>query len=208
MNRRRSTHLVILMALVLVTAGCLTTDDDDDGDGNGPPPVGTTEGFTFPEFDYTDLTAHDRTTESSRGHYDIIHVVDANEEFFEPQVAQLRTVSQHFDNISVNVLTVLVGNETPINLDEVQVLYDIQWTMGVPKTDLEDRLSLIRPLTVFILDPDRVILLRSDDMLGQARIIQAIEASWGIQPPEDSFPEVGSPAPELVWRDVDGLEGS
>jgi thiol-disulfide isomerase/thioredoxin len=207
-ERKSSAPLVLLMAVVLVTAGCLTADDDGDNGGNGPPPVGTTEGFTFPEFEYREHTAIDRTTERWRGHYDIIHVVDSTEEFFEPQVAQLRAVRHHYDNISVQILTLMIGNETPINLDEIQVLYDIEWTLGTPKTDVVGKLSIIKPLTVFLLDPDRVILLRSDDMLGQARIIQAIEATWGVEPSGDAFPQVGSPVPELVWRDIDGVEGS
>lgn len=208
MNRRRSAPLVILVALVLVTAGCLTTDDDGDDDGNGPPPVGTTEGFTFPDVRYTDEDGVVRGTDSWGGDFTIVHVMASTDDVFEPQVAQIRWVLDHFENVTIEALTITTGGETRQEMDTMANDLGIAWTIGVPLTNLTDMLSLVRPLTVFLLGPDQVILLRSDDMLGQARIIQAIEATWGIQPPEDAFPEVGSQVPDLVWRDVDGMEGA
>jgi hypothetical protein len=100
------------------------------------------------------------------------------------------------------------GNDTARDMEAMADDMDITWDTGLPLTDLVDELSLVKPLTVFLLGPDHVILLRSDDVVGQARMVHAIEATWGIEPPEDAFPQVGSMLPDLVWRDVDGVEGS
>jgi len=209
-NRRPSIPLVLLLALVLVSAGCLTTDDDDDGNGNGngPPPIGTTEGFTFPGVHYKDQAATERHTDSWEGYFTIIHVIASPTDVFEPQVAQIRAVMDHFDNVTMRALTITSGAGSIHDLDVLKVMLNIQWTLGLPLTNMTNELSLVKPLTVFLLDSDHVILLRSDGMLGQGRMVQAIETTWGIEPREDAAPEVGSSVPDLVWRDIDGVEGS
>jgi peroxiredoxin len=207
-SRRNSVPLVLLLSLVLVTSGCLQDDDDGNGDGSGPPPVGTTEGFTFPDFQFSDDTGVVRESTSWGGDFTIVHVIGSTDDVFEPQFAQIRSVLGHFDNVTVRALTITSGNDTRQEMDAMAEGLDVTWTTGLPLTDLADELSLVRPMTVFLLDGDHVILLRSDDMLGEGRIVQAIEATWGIEPPEDTYPQVGSTVPDLVWRDIDGNEGS
>ncbi len=197
----------MVLALVVISAGCLNEDNDDDGNDDGPPPEGTTEGFTFPEFRFTDEQGIVRQTHSWGGDFTIVHVIDSTQDVFGPQIAQVRAVLDHFDNATVKALTISSGNDTRRNMDVMADRLDITWTKGLPLTDLVDTLSLVHPLTVFLLDSDHVILLRSDEMLGQGRIIQAIESTWGIQPPDDAHPTVGSTVPDLVWRDIDGSEG-
>jgi hypothetical protein len=199
----------LVLAILLVSAGCLDgSDDDGDGNGDGPPPVGTTEGFTFPDIGFTDEDGVVRQTQSWGGDFTIIHVIASSKEVYRPQIAQVRAVLDHWENLTVRALTISSGNDTRGDMDVMASGLDVTWTTGLPLADLAEALSLVRPLTVFILDTDRVIILRSDDMLGQGRMVEAIEATWGVQPPGDVHPEVGSPVPELVWRDIDGVEGS
>lgn len=208
MNRRKASPLVLIIALALVSAGCLTVDDDGNGGGNGQPPEGTTEGFTFPDFRFTDAEGVVRQTGSWGGDFTIVHVISSTQDVFEPQVPQIRWVLESFTNVSVRALTISSGNDTARDMEVLADDMDITWDTGLPLTDLVDELSLVKPLAVFLLGPDHVILLRRDDVVGQARMVQAIEATWGIEPPEDASPQVGSPVPDLVWRDVDGVEGS
>ena len=85
MRRKVDALVALLLALAMVTAGCLGNDDDDDG--NGPPPEGTTEGFTFPEFRFKDQDSIGRDSASWGGDYTIVHVIDSSEDAFEPQFA-------------------------------------------------------------------------------------------------------------------------
>ncbi len=197
------------MALVLVTAGCLTTDDDDDGDGNGQPPVGTTEGFTFPDVKFRDHLDTMSLMAVFDGDFTIVHVIDSEEGAFEPQFAQIKAVLQRFENVSIHALTLsLDPSSTRDSLAGMADELDADWVFGRPIGDVASALSIVDPLTVFLLDRDHVILLREGDMLGQGRMVQAIEASWGVGPVEDAYPEVGATVPELVWRDIDGVEGA
>ena len=206
--KRGPSHLVaVVLVLVVISAGCLIGDDGDDGDGDGPPPEGTTEGFTFPEFRFADEQDVVRQTHSWGGDFTIVHVIGSTQDVFEPQIAQIRAVLGHFDNVTVRALTISSGNDTTRDMDILAYRYNVTWTTGLPLTDLAEELSLVRPLTVFVMDADGVILLRSDEAVGQARMVQAIEATWGIEPPVDAHPEAGSPVPDLVWRDIDGSEG-
>jgi thiol-disulfide isomerase/thioredoxin len=200
----------IVLGLIVLTAGCLTGDNGDgDGNGDDPPHVGTTEGFTIPGFDFTDDQGVVRSMTSWGGDFTVVHIIDSDEEVYGPQFAQVRAIMGHFDNISVRALTLVSNGSVPGgSMEALADEYDITWAYGVPLTDLEEELSLVRPLTVFLLDADHIILLRADDILGQGRMVQAIEATWGIEPPADAFPEVGSAVPDLVWRDIDGVEGS
>lgn len=212
MKRNLLLPISIVLALIVVSAGCLTGDDGDgDGDGNddGPPPEGTTEGFTMPNFRFTDDQGVVRDMAGWGGDFTVVHVIDPDEDVYGPQFAQVRAVLGRFDNVTVRALTLVSNGSTPGRSMEVLAdEYGITWTHGVPLADVEEELSLVNPLTVFLLDADHVILLRSDDILGQGRMVQAIEVTWGIKPPEDAFPEVGSTVPDLVWRDIDGVEGS
>jgi peroxiredoxin len=192
--------------MAMVTAGCLDGNDDD-GNGNGPPPEGTTEGFTFPDFRFSDQGGVVRHSASWGGEYTIVHAIASSEDVFEPQFAQIRAVMDHFENVTVEALTITSGNETLRDMEVLAYSMNISWAFGLPLTDLAEKLSLVKPTTVFVLDPEHVILERADGMLGQGRIVEAIEATWGVEPPEDSHPEAGSTVPDLVWRDIDGVEG-
>jgi peroxiredoxin len=195
---------------MVIVAGCITDDDGNgNGNGNGPPPVGTTQGFTMPDFRFTDDDDVVRDMASWGGTFTIVHVITSEADAFMPQFAQLRAVLQRVDNVSVSALTLSTDEaSTRRSMDLLADEVDAQWTFGLPLTNLTRTLSIVDPLTVFLLDKDHVILLRVDDILGQGRIIQAIEATWGVTPRPDTQPEVGSRAPDLVWRDIDGIEGS
>jgi thiol-disulfide isomerase/thioredoxin len=200
--------MVLLMALILVTAGCITDDDSEDDD-DGPPPVGTTQGFTMPDFQFTDGEEVVRDMASWGGDFTIVHVIASEDDVFEPQFAQIRAVLQRVDNVSFEALTLSVDpGSTRDSLDTIADRVEAQWTFGLPVSDLTKKLSIVDPLTVFLLDSDHVIMVRVDDILGQGRVIESIEATWGVEPRTDAQPEVGSAAPDLVWRDIDGVEGS
>ena len=203
----RATPLIVLLILLMtaVLPGCL---DEDAPDEKELPHEGTTNGFLMSDFN---VTTHDGTTLglwSIDAEYVIIHVVDPAAEPFMPQFAQIRSVLGHWDNVTVEALTIrdsqVYGGMTMGDLrDEV----DADWTFSTPKGVIQDILSIQDYPTVFVLDADQVILERSDEALGQGRIVQVIEATWGIQILEDVHPEVGGTVPDLVWRDMDGVEG-
>jgi thiol-disulfide isomerase/thioredoxin len=209
-NRKPRVLMVLLLAIVVVSAGCMTNGDDDDGgpNGNRPPPTGTTEGFTFPDIVLT-------TTEGSKlrmtdvgSDFIIVHVVGSTNDVYEPQIPQIRTVLDHFDNVTVEAITVSSGNDTGQQMATMADALGVTWPTALPDTDIVRDLSLVKPLTVFLLDADLLILVRSDEALGQARMVQAIEATWGVEPPDDVHPEVGSKVPDMVWRDIDGIDGT
>lgn len=208
MSTGTSRALAVVLVLAVVAAGCIT-DDDDDGNGGKEPRVGTTQGFVLPDFQFKDGEGVVRSMDSWGGDFTIVQVVKDPTDVFLPQFAQVRAVIERLSNVTVRALT--LATDEDVTMPDMEVLASsvpFAWERGLPITDLVDRLSLIRPLTVFLLDADHVILLRSDEPLGEARMVQAIEATWGIEPPEDTEPVVGQALPETVWRDIDGKEGS
>jgi thiol-disulfide isomerase/thioredoxin len=199
-----------LLSLLVVTAGCLSNDEgDDDDNGNGPPLKGTTQGFTMPDFQFTDEADAIKDMATWGGEFTIVHVMASMEDVFMPQFAQIRAALQRVDNVSVMALTLSVDPlSTRQSMDSLADEVDAQWTFGLPVTDLTKTLSIVDPLTVFLLDSEHVIIQRVDDTFGQGRIIESIEATWGVAPRQDAAPQMGSPVPDLVWRDIDGVEGS
>jgi len=202
----RATPLIVLLILLMtaVLPGCL----DDEPNGLELPHEGTTEHFRMPDFN---VTTHDGTTLglwSIDAEYVIIHVVDPAADPFMPQFAQIRSVLHHWDNVTVEALTVRDSQVYDgMTMRDLREEVDADWTFSTPMGVIKDVLSIQDYPTVFVLDADQVILERSDEALGQGRIVQEIEATWGIQILEDVHPEVGGTVPDLVWRDVDGVEG-
>lgn len=203
----RATPLIVILILMMaaVLPGCL----DDEPVEEELPHEGTTKGFRMPDFN---VTTHDGSILSLRSieaDYIIVHVVAWESDPFMPQFAQLRSAREHWDNVTVEAITIrdsrlLEGKDVNDLREEVGA----DWTFATPIGVVEKVLSIQDYPTVIVLDTDQVILERSDEALGQGRIVQAIEATWGIEPHEDVHPEVGSTVPDLIWRDVDGVEGS
>lgn len=203
----RATPFIVLLILLMVAVlpGCL---DEDEPDGSELPHEGTTKHFRMPDFN---VTTHDGSTLglwSIDADYVIIHVVDPAADPFMPQFAQIRSVLGHWDNITVEALTTRDSQVyNGMTVGDLREEADADWPFSTPKGVIKDILSIQEYPSIFVLDTDQVILERSDEALGQGRIVQVIEATWGIEAPEDAHPEVGSAVPDLVWRDVDGVEG-
>ena len=203
----RATPLIVLLILLMaaVLPGCL---DGDEPDEEELPHEGTTKGFRISDFN---VTTHDGSTIglwSIDADYVIVHVVDPAADPFMPQFAQIRSVLGHWDNVTIEALTIRDSQVYDgMTVDDLREEVDADWTFSTPKGVIKDILSIQDYPTVLVLDTDQVILERSDEAFGQGRIVQVIEATWGIEAPEDAHPEVGSAVPDLVWRDVDGVEG-
>ena len=211
MDRMRPVIVIALVTLVSLS-GCILEDDGPDGPGDLPP-TGTTQGFLFPEVEFIDQDGRDAWVSEIGADYAIIHVIGSEEGAFRPQFPQLTAVLDHFDTpIFDTVVEAFTLSTDPTSTNEtlrdLSLSMGASWPLVVPKGDLEDLLSLVSDPTVFILDPQRVILLRSDQAIGQGWMIEAIEDDLGVAPPENVGPEVGQTAPEVVWVDIDGNTGS
>ena len=199
--------LLSILLLVPAMAGCLEEEVPDEGEGL--PHEGTTVGFRIPDLALLAQDGSEATIRSVGGDYVVVHVVDPELPPFMPQFAQVRAVRSHWDNVTVGALTVrdsVVSDGQ--SLADLRQEAGADWTIARGDGGVRDALSIVRYPTVFVLDADGVILERSDEALGQGRIVQAIEATWGVEPAEDAFPEVNGTVPDLVWRDVDGAEGA
>jgi thiol-disulfide isomerase/thioredoxin len=209
MARGGSVVIAVVLALVILVPGCLVDEEVDDGDGDDLPIVGTTQGFMMYDLPFANLNSSRGTLWDVDADFTIIHVISSDVGSFMPQFAQVRAVRQHFPNVTVEAFTLTQdhGGEAS-KMAELRQEVDADWTFAIPEEDLHMTLSITDVPTVFLLDADKVILLRSNGNVGQAWMVEAIERSWGISPSPDVANEVGRTAPELVWRDVDGVEGS
>jgi peroxiredoxin len=198
----------LLVTLVVVSSGCLQ-DDGPNGNGNGGPHLGATEGFQMYDLQWEDHQGSEGSLRLLMADFVIVHVVAPNEPPFMPQFTQIKEARAHFDNITVKAVTLreteFVSGVTVADLRDSS---GAEWTFAVPSSGLRNTLSIVDYPTVFLLDSDGVILVRNDDILGQGRMVEVIEETWGIEPRADVMPAVGDVAPELVWRDIDGAEGT
>ncbi len=101
----RATPFIVLLILLMVAVlpGCL---DEGEPDGMELPHEGTTKYFRIPDFN---VTTHDGSTLglwSIDADYVIVHVVDPAADPFMPQFAQIRSVLGHWDNVTVEALTI------------------------------------------------------------------------------------------------------
>lgn len=210
MRPRTLAPVLLIVLLVLPMSGCLV-EEEAPPDGDGPPPVheGTTVGLRLPEVAFTDHTGQARSLRAIDADITVLHVASPESMPFPPQYVQLRWVRARLANVTV--ATVTLSNDpgaTPQGMAALRAATEADWDFGVPKGDLNHTLSLLRSPTVFVLDGDKVVLARADEPLGQGRILEAVRATWGVGPDAAVGPAVGQRAPELVWRDIDGLEGS
>jgi glutathione peroxidase-family protein len=208
MALRRTLPVLLLLPLLLLSSGCIT-DEEGDGNGDGKSPrEGTTEGFILYDLTFEDHSGASRDLREVEADFLVVHVVSPSSVPFMPQFAQVRRVMEAFDNVTIEAVTLRetrwVGGATMAELRED---VDAGWTFGHAK-GLRSTLSIVRYPSVFVLDRDQVVLERSDDALGQGRMVEVIEATWGMLPREDAMPVTGDQAPELVWRDIEGVEGS
>ncbi len=207
MARAKVLITILLVVAVAILPGCIE-EPDEGPDDNDLPMEGTTQGFRMPDFEMTTLEGWSLDLRDFSGDMTIIHTVGHTKGPFMPQFAQIKAARSHFINISVEAITLFPEG----SFDDAMMAALFQEvgagsTFALVSDDIQDTLSLQKYPTIFIIDVDHVILERSDEALGQGRIIQAIEATWGIEPPEDTAPQVGSTVPDLVWRDVNGTEG-
>ena len=209
---RRALAVLMVVIAVLPAAGCLV-EEERPGDGGGgprPPFEGTTRGFRLPDVAFTDSTGAAGSLRNVSADFTILHmespIVNGS---FLPQYAQIKHVRRALPNLTVAAVTLSVDpRSTLASMAELRALAGADWTVGVALGDANLTLSLRRFPTVFLLDRDKVVLNRSDEPLGEGRIIEAIQATWGQRPDAAVGPAVGQRAPEMVFRDVDGVEGS
>jgi thiol-disulfide isomerase/thioredoxin len=210
---RRALAVLLVVIAVLPAAGCLVEEErPGGGGGNGPvgPFEGTTRGFRLPDVAFTDHTGAAGSLWNVSAAFTILHmespIVNGS---FLPQYSQIRHVRQALSNLTIAAITLSVDpRSTPASMAALRTLAGSDWTVGVALGDANRTLSLRRFPTVFLLDRDKVVLNRSDEPLGEGRIIDAIQATWGQRPGPGVGPAVGQRAPEMVFRDVDGNEGS
>ena len=207
MERSRAILVLLVLLLVVSLPGCLEEEVPEEEDDL--PHEGTTEGFRIPDLPLVAHDGSDITLHALDGDYLVVHVVDPADDPFMPQFAQVRSVRSHWDNVTVGAITVRDSQVyNGMSIADIREGAGVDWTFAHGEGRVRQTLSIVRYPTVFVLDPDRVIIERSDEALGQGRIVQAIESTWGVAPPEDAHPEVGRAVPELVWRDVDGVDGA
>ena len=206
MARAKVLLAILLVLTVAILPGCIE-DDDKDPDDDGPL-VGTTQGFRMPDFEMATHEGSSLTLRNISADLIMVHVVSDTEEPYLPQFVQIKAVREEITNITVEAVTLLPGGRyDDTMMTDLRQEVGGDWTFAIVADGVLDTLSLQKYPTVFILDEDQVILERSDEALGQGRIIQAIESTWGVEPPENVAPQVGSTVPDLVWRDVNGTEG-
>ena len=207
MARGTPVVVAVLLMLVVLVPGCLV--DEEVGDGDDLPIEGTTQGFRMYDLPFVGINSSRGTLWEVDADLTIIHIISSDVSPFMPQFAQVRAVLQHFDNVTVEAFTLTQDQGGDVTeMAELQREVDADWTFAIPEENLSTTLSLTDLPTVFLIDADKVILLRSNGNVGQAWMVEAVESSWGISPSQDVANEVGRTAPELVWRDVDGTEGS
>ena len=208
---RRAIAALLVVLTVLPAAGCLV-EEERPGGGNGHalPHEGTTRGLRLPDVAFTDHTGATGSLHNVTADFTILHLESplVNGSFW-PQYAQMRHVRQAISNLTVAAITLSVDpRSTPASMAALRAQAGADWTVGVALGDANRTLSLRRFPTVFLLDRDKVVLDRSDEPLGEGRIIESIQATWGQRPDTGVGPAVGQRAPEMVFRDVDGNEGS
>jgi len=209
---RRALAVLLVVVAVLPAAGCLVEEERPGGGGGGPggPFEGTTRGFRLPDVAFTDHTGAAGSLHNVTAGFTILHmespIVNGS---FLPQYTQMKHVRQALPNLTIAIITLSVDpRSTPASMAALRTLAGADWTVGVALGDANRTLSLRRFPTVFLLDSGKVVLSRSDEPLGEGRIIEAIQATWGQGPDPGVGPAVGQRAPEMVFRDVDGSEGS
>jgi peroxiredoxin len=209
MRTRTVLAVILVLALAMPITGCLVEEERPDHDG--PPPVheGTTEGLRLPDFAFTDHTGTTRTLRAIEANITLLHVDSPYNWSFLPQYTQLKWVRRALPNVTIAAVTLSVDSRsTPASMAALRAAAGADWDLGVPQGDLNYTLSLRRFPTVFVLDRDKVVLERSDEPLGEARILEVIREELGLPLPATEGPGVGERAPDLVFRDIDGREGS
>jgi thiol-disulfide isomerase/thioredoxin len=197
--------LAVLITLVFFLLGA----EDEPDDKERPPVEGTTKGFLLPDVSYTDHLGDPGTLRELEADYTVLHVVSPIEAPFNPQYVQLKVLRDQFANVTIEALTLSAdGRSSPTSMATLRGAMGADWSFGVPEEDLNSTLSLIDFPTVFLLDGEKVVLERSDEPIGQGALIGIIEGLWGLEPDPDIGPYVGEVAPEIVWRDIDGNEGT
>ncbi len=209
MRTRAPLAVILALALAMPMAGCLVEEEQPDRDG--PPPVheGTTEGLRLPDVAFTNHTGQARTLRAIEADITILHVDSPYNWSFMPQYTQLKWVRRALPGTTVAAVTLSVDSRSTVaSMAAMRAEAGADWDLGVPQGDLNYTLSLRLFPTVFVLDRDRVVLERSDEPLGEGRILKTIRARLGLPPPATEGPVVGGRAPDLVFRDIDGQEGS
>lgn len=209
MRTRTALAVALSVILSMPMAGCLVEEEQPDHDG--PPPVheGTTEGLRLPDVAYTDHTGQARRLRAIEAEITILHVDSPYNWSFLPQYTQLKWARRALPGVTVAAVTLSVDSRSSVaSMAALRAEAGADWDLGVPQGDLNFTLSLRRFPTVFVLDRDKVVLERSDEPLGQARILAVIREGLGLPPPAAEGPGVGERAPDLVFRDIDGREGS
>lgn len=201
--------VAVLMAITMLSAGCLTGDDDEgDGDGKGLPHEGVTEGFRFPEVTLEVVGLGEVEVRTLEADLLVVHLVaSASMEDIRVQDVHFGPLRDRFGNATVLLFTVVADPGAPWEELEALAGEDGIHLPSRPRGDIAGQLSVGEYPTVFILDERKVIILRSDGQMGQGRMIEAIEGHWGVPPPAGTGLEPGDLAPDLLWVDVDGNVG-
>ena len=209
MRTRTALAVALSVILSMPMAGCLVEEERSGPDGTPPVHEGTTEGLRLPDVAYTDHTGQARRLWAIEADVTILHVDSPYNWSFLPQYTQLKWARRALPDVTVAAVTLSVDSRSSVaSMAALRAAAGADWDLGVPQGDLNFTLSLRRFPTVFVLDRDRVVLERSDEPLGQARILAAIREGLGLPPPASEGPGVGERAPDLVFRDIDGREGS
>jgi len=199
--------MAVLMALTMLSAGCLSGGDDDDGDGKGHPHEGITEGFLFPDIAVDVVGEGFTELRSLEADLVVLHVVaSASPDDSRLQDKHFSPLRDRFSNATAFYFTVVTDPTTTyqdLHVLEGQIENDACKATG----DIVDQLSVSEFPTVFILDERKVIILRSDGQIGEGRMIEAIEEHWGVPPPVETGLEPGDVPPDLLWIDIDGNVG-
>jgi thiol-disulfide isomerase/thioredoxin len=208
----RGPAVAVLMAclVVLPVAGCLQENGPSSGGADHRlPHDGTTRGLRLPDLAFTDQSGAAGSLRNITAEFTVVQVESPVLAPFPSQFTQIKQVRLAMANLTVAALT-LSGdpNSTVAAMAALRSHYGADWTFAVPRGNITSALSLLRFPTVFVLDKDKVVLNRSDEPFGEARILEAIRASLGQAPDPGTAAEVGKRAPEMVFRDIDGTEGS
>jgi len=209
MRGRTGLAAILVLALAMPMTGCLVEEERPDDDGLPPVHEGTTEGLRLPDFAFTDHAGAARTLRAIEADITVLHVDSPYNWSFLPQYTQLKWVRRALPNVTVAAVTLSVDSRSSVaSMAALRAEAGADWDLGVPQGDLNYTLSLRRFPTVFVLDRDKVVLERSDEPLGQARILAVIREELGLPSAPAEGPGVGERAPDLVFRDIDGREGS
>ena len=209
MRSRTALAVALSVLLAMPLAGCLVEEDRPDRDGTAPVHEGTAAGLRLPDVAFTDHAGQPRTLRSIEADITILHVDSPYNWSFLPQYTQLKWVRRALPNVTVAAVTLSVDDRSTVgSMAALRAMAGADWDLGVPQGDLNYTLSLRRFPTVFVLDRDKVVLERSDEPLGEARILEVIREGLGLPGAPAEGPGVGERAPDLAFRDIDGREGS